>query len=74
LKIAHHGSKYSTSEEFLQAVNPKTAVIGVGENSYGHPTAEVLQRLEKFGIQVLRTDTNGTVKFVSDGNDIKLIN
>ena len=73
LKVAHHGSKYSTSEEFLQNVAPKFAVIDVGKNSYGHPTAEALQRLEKFGIKVLRTDINGDIKFLSDGSNIKLI-
>jgi len=75
LKVAHHGSKYSTSEEFLQAVSPEIAVIEVGkDNTYGHPTPETLQRLEKFGIKVLRTDVNNTVKFISDGNNLKLIN
>jgi competence protein ComEC len=74
LKVAHHGSKYSTSEEFLEKITPQFAVIPVGKNSYGHPTAEVLQRLEKFGIKVLRTDVNNTVKFISDGNNLKLIN
>jgi len=73
LKVSHHGSKYSTSEEFLQNVDSKFAVIEVGKNSYGHPTPEVLQRLEKFGIQILRTDTDGNIEFVSDGNNLKLI-
>ena len=72
LKVAHHGSKYSTSEDFLASVSSKFAVIEVGKNSYGHPTEETLQRLEKFGIQVLRTDINETVKFVSDGINITL--
>lgn len=62
-KVAHHGSKNSTSEEFLQLVTPDTAVISVGENSYGHPAEEVLQRLEQFGIQVLITKEVGDVKF-----------
>lgn len=70
LKVAHHGSKYSTSEAFLTNVSPETAVISVGKNSYGHPTAEVLQRLEKFGIKVLRTDTAGDIQMLSDGNKI----
>jgi beta-lactamase superfamily II metal-dependent hydrolase len=71
LKVAHHGSKYSTSELFLSAVNPKFAVISVGaKNTYGHPTPEVLQRLEKFGIKMFRTDKDGDVVFVSDGNII----
>ena len=74
LKIAHHGSKYSTSEEFLQAIDPKVAVIEVGKNSYGHPTPEVLQKLEKFGIKILRTDKDGTIKIESDGNIIKILN
>ncbi|MCX6721772.1 MAG: ComEC/Rec2 family competence protein [Candidatus Staskawiczbacteria bacterium] len=74
LKVSHHGSKYSTSDLFLENVKPKVAVISVGkDNSYGQPTPEVLQRLEKFGIKVFRTDVNGDVKFVSDGNNIKLI-
>jgi competence protein ComEC len=72
LKIAHHGSKYSTSQEFLQAVNPEIAVIEVGKNSYGHPTSETLQRLENFGIQIKRTDKDGDVKILSDGKNIKL--
>jgi len=74
LKISHHGSKYSTSDEFLKTVSPKIAVIEVGKNTYGHPTPEVLQKLEKSGIQVLRTDINGDVKFFSNGKNIKLIN
>ena len=73
LKVAHHGSKYSTSDLFISAVKPKIAVIEVGaKNTYGHPTPEVLQRLEKFGIKVFRTDKDGDVKFVSDGNTIKV--
>ena len=74
LKVAHHGSKYSTSDLFLSAVRPEIAVIEVGaKNTYGHPTPEVLQRLAKSGIKVLRTDINGDVDFVSDGNNLKLI-
>lgn len=75
LKVSHHGSKYSTSDLFLEVVNPAVAAISVGaKNIYGHPTSEVLQRLEKFGIKVERTDKNGDVDFVSDGNKIKLLN
>ncbi len=72
LKVAHHGSKYSSSEEFLEAVFPQLAVIQVGENPYGHPTKEVLQRLEKFDINVLRTDKKGDIKVISDGNNLKI--
>lgn len=75
LKIPHHGSKYSTSDNFLETVNPAVSVISAGkENSYGHPTPEVLQKLEKFGIKVLRTDTDGDIEIVSDGNNIKILN
>jgi competence protein ComEC len=74
LKVAHHGSKYSTSDLFLSAVSPRIATIEVGaKNTYGHPTAETLQRLQNFGIKVLRTDKDGDVKFLSDGNNIQLI-
>jgi len=71
LKVAHHGSKYSTFEEFLQNVSPEIAIISVGaENSYGHPTPETLQRLEKFGIKIFRTDKDGTIEIYSDGENI----
>lgn len=56
LKIPHHGSKYSTSEEFLKAVNPRVAIISVGKNPWGHPTKEVLERLSQRNIKILRTD------------------
>ncbi len=70
LKVAHHGSKYSSSNEFLENVKPKIAVISVGKNSYGHPTPETLQRLENFGIHILRTDEYGDVIIESDGKNI----
>jgi competence protein ComEC len=73
LKVAHHGSKYSTSEEFLEKVTPLVSVIQVGKNSYGHPTEEVLTRLNNFDIKVLRNDTNGDIKIVSDGLNYKII-
>jgi len=72
LKIAHHGSKYSTSDEFLKAVLPEIAVIPVGQNDYGHPTPEVLARLNKFGIKVFNTLKDGDIKIFSDGENIKL--
>ena len=61
LIAGHHGSRTSTSEALLKAVRPDTVIISVGENSYGHPSAEVLARLEKFGCIVYRTDENGTI-------------
>ncbi|MFA6190232.1 MAG: MBL fold metallo-hydrolase [Candidatus Staskawiczbacteria bacterium] len=72
LKVAHHGSKYSTSNIFLENVNPKIAVIEVGKNSYGHPTPETLQRLENFGIKIFTTYKDGDIKFVSNGKNITL--
>ncbi len=67
LKVAHHGSKSSSSEEFLDAVSPEIAVIQVGVNNfYGHPHQQTLDRLEARGIRVYRTDLNGAV-----GIDIK---
>lgn len=74
LKVAHHGSKYSTSDLFLENVRPKEAVIEVGKNSFGHPTPEVLQRLEKFGIKIFRTDKSGDIEIISDGKNIKTLN
>ena len=63
LKVAHHGSKTSTSQEFLKLVNPKIALIGVGENNlFGHPSKEVIERFEKCKIKVYRTDEYGEIE------------
>ncbi|MBU4350959.1 MBL fold metallo-hydrolase [Patescibacteria group bacterium] len=68
LKVGHHGSASSSSDSFLQKVNPEFAVIQVGQNnSYGHPAEEVLERLEKYGIMVMRTDQLGDISFLADG-------
>lgn len=69
LKVAHHGSKTSTSEDWLAAFRPKAAVISVGErNSYGHPSPQVLERLLSDGVIVYRTDLMGEVQMtVHDG-------
>jgi len=72
LKVAHHGSKTSTSQNFLAAVMPEYAVISVGKNTYGHPTKEVLERLSSLGIETLRTDQNGDITMITDGNKIYL--
>ncbi|MBR3247750.1 MAG: ComEC/Rec2 family competence protein [Clostridiales bacterium] len=62
LKVAHHGSKYSSSSEFVEACSPDIAVISVGaHNLYGHPSPETLERLESYGCDVFRTDTGGAV-------------
>lgn len=73
LKVPHHGSKYSTSQELIEKTSPLMAVIQVGKNSYGHPTEEVLTRLGNFGIKVLRNDINGDIKIISDGKNYKII-
>ncbi len=62
LKVAHHGSKYSSSPTFLSAVRPAVSVIEVGRNSYGHPTPVALANLAAVGSRIFRTDQNGTVK------------
>jgi competence protein ComEC len=68
LKVAHHGSKYSSAKEFLEALRPKMAVISSGaKNTYGHPNGDVLIRLEMVETKILRTDKMGTVEIVSDG-------
>lgn len=68
LKVAHHGSKYSSSREFLEAAKPKLAVIEVGEsNSYGHPSGDTTKRFDAVGSRILRTDIDGEVEVVSDG-------
>ena len=75
LKVAHHGSKYSTSNVWLGAVEPQMAVISDGKNNMYHfPTTDVLNRLQNFGIKVLRTDEDGDVDMVSDGSNIKILN
>lgn len=75
LKAGHHGSKTSTSEEFLKAVSPQIAVISSGkDNRYGHPHEEVLALLNKFGIDILRTDELGDIKIISDGLSLKIAN
>ena len=68
LKVPHQGSRTSSSLEFIKAVKPTWAVIFVGANNrYGHPHGEVVARYEQQGVEVLRTDQQGTIKFVSDG-------
>jgi competence protein ComEC len=64
LKVAHHGSSYSTGSTFLSETDPKFAIIEVGPNSYGHPTPETVSRLRSFGATVYTTQRNGTVTLV----------
>ena len=74
LKVGHHGSKYSSTTAFLNAVKAEYGVICVGSNSYGHPTSEALNRLSAAGTTVYRTDKNGHVVFSTDGNTLYLPN
>ncbi len=73
LKVGHHGSKNSTTEEFLRAVEPKIVVISAGEdNPYGHPAPELLTRLEASGARILRTDRDGAVHILTDGKSLEI--
>lgn len=71
LKVPHHGSKTSTSYNFLKAVNPQIAVISVGlDNQYKHPDEDILERLKD--VLVYRTDKNGDIKILTDGNLLQI--
>ena len=73
LKVAHHGSRYATSSEFLSKVTPKLAIISVGENSYGHPSNETLARILSSGSEILRTDQNNSIAVRTDGVSFSII-
>jgi competence protein ComEC len=69
LKVGHHGSRYSTSREFLGRVNPRVAMISAGSgNRFGLPSSRTLDLLAAGKIRVYRTDKDGTIELVSDGN------
>ncbi len=73
LKVGHHGGKNSTTQEFLDAVQPGIGIISVGEvNPYGHPSLELLARLEMARIRILRTDREGAVHVLTDGQQIEI--
>jgi competence protein ComEC len=73
LKVGHHGSKNSTTEEFLEAVRPQAAIISAGEdNPYGHPSPELLERLPTAGARALRTDRDGAVHILKDGDKLEI--
>ena len=73
LKVAHHGSGGATGEEFLDLVWPKVSVISVGkDNRYGHPSTELLKRLEKIHTKVYRTDRDGAITLKTQGKNMKI--
>jgi competence protein ComEC len=69
LVVSHHGSKYATSRELLEAVTPETAVISVGDNSYGHPADEALLRLIAANCEIYRTDLQGHILLTVEGEE-----
>jgi len=74
LKANHHGSDTSNIQEFLEAVKPEVVVIQVGaDNDFGHPSRRVIKRLERIGAKILRNDVDGTVRLISDGQKISII-
>ncbi|RJP67243.1 MAG: DNA internalization-related competence protein ComEC/Rec2 [Ignavibacteriales bacterium] len=74
LKLAHHGSKTSSSEKFIKAVNPDYAIISAGQNNkFNHPSPIILERLNSASIKQLRTDISGFILMQSDGNSIKIL-
>ena len=73
LKVAHHGSNYSSLDMFLDSVDAKYAVISVGRNNtYNHPSNSTLEKLDKRNIKVYRTDQDGTITFTSDGENLSV--
>ena len=67
LVVSHHGSRYSSNIRFLKSVTPEAAVISVGDNNYGHPSEETLQRLLAVGADIWRTDQQGTIRITVNG-------
>lgn len=73
LKVAHHGSKTSSIKEFISAVNPKYAVIGVGkDNKFGHPSEKTLETLNDKNVKIYRTDISGEIVIIIDGDSVKV--
>lgn len=73
LKVAHHGSRYSSSEDFLEIATPEYAIISVGEgNSYEHPHIEAINRIKQYTNNIYMTEEKGTILLTSDGNEINI--
>jgi len=73
LKVAHHGSRYSSSLEFLEEATPAISVIEVGDNTFGHPTADTLQRLARVESSVYRTDQDGRIKLLIENGKVGVV-
>ena len=72
LRVGHHGAKSSSSERFIDEVSPFAAIISTGKNRYGHPSPETLERLNLRKIKIFRTDEDGAITILSNGEDIKI--
>ena len=73
LKAPHHGSKTSSTAEFLASVTPRVTVVSVGEaNPFGHPSESVVERYEQHGVRLLRTDRDGTITALTDGTNLSV--
>lgn len=73
LKVAHHGSKTSSIKEFINVVNPKYAVIGVGkDNKFGHPSEKTIENLNSKKVKIYRTDISGEIMIVTDGSNMRI--
>lgn len=73
LKAGHHGSSHSSTMEFLKKVRPEVAIFSCGENNkYGHPNEETIERLKKLGVRMFRTDQQGTITIITDGQDYQV--
>lgn len=73
LKVAHHGSQYASSDEFLEKVSPEVALISCGEdNNYGHPSPPTLEKFKKAKVKVYRTDLQGEITVISDGKNYQV--
>jgi competence protein ComEC len=73
VKVAHHGSKTSSVEQFVEATRPGVAIISVGRSSiFGHPNKDVVERWRAGGAQVMTTGEKGTISVVTDGRDLRI--
>ena len=73
IKVGHHGSSTASTDAFIAAVAPKYAIVTCGEgNSYGHPHKEAIAVLQKYGVEIWRCDTDGSIRFSTDGDTLSV--